>query len=263
MEKGTPKEGQNHHRVAIVTGASTGIGRATARALLEDGWHVVLASRREDALNEVVRAYRAAGSEDSRAIAVPTDVSDPASVQRLFDVTRETFGRLDLLFNNAGLGVEGVSVEALSIDRWKQLMDVNVTGTLLCTQAAFRQMRAQTPSGGRIINNGSLSAHVPRLHSADYTASKHAVHGLTKASALDGRQYGIAVCQIDFGNAQTHMTAKMGAGTLQANGERVPEPVMDVSHAARSVAYMASLPLEANVQFMTVMATSMPFIGRG
>lgn len=263
MEQGTTNEGTKASRVAIVTGASTGIGRATTRALLDDGWCVALASRRVDALNEVVHAYCEARGDRARAIAVPTDVSDPASVQQLFDVTREAFGRLDLLFNNAGLGVEGVSVEALSIDRWKQLMDVNVTGTLLCTQAAFRQMRAQSPRGGRIINNGSLSAHVPRLHSADYTASKHAVSGLTKACALDGRQYGIAVCQIDFGNAQTDMTAKMGAGTLQANGERALEPVMDVSHAARSVAYMASLPLEANVQFMTVMATAMPFIGRG
>jgi Short-chain alcohol dehydrogenase of unknown specificity len=263
MEQETPKEGTTHGRVAIVTGASAGIGRATSLALLDDGWCVVRAARREDALNDVVREYREAGGDHTRAIAVPTDVSEPSSVQHLFDVTRKTFGRLDLLFNNAGLGVEGVSVEELSIERWKKLMDINVTGTLLCTQAAFRQMRAQTPGGGRIINNGSLSAHVPRLHSADYTASKHAVLGLTKACALDGRKFGIAVCQIDFGNAQTPMTAKMGAGTLQANGERAVEPVMDVSHAARSVVYMASLPLDANVQFMTVMATNMPFIGRG
>ncbi len=250
-------------RVAIVTGAGSGIGRATARALLEDGWRVVLAGRRKDALDAVVQDYLDAGGDGGRAMAMSADVADQSSVQALFDATRDAFGRLDLLFNNAGMSVEGVSVEDLSIERWKAMLDVNVTGTLLCTQAAFRQMRTQQPGGGRIINNGSLSAHVPRLHSADYTASKHAVGGLTKACALDGRKYGIAVCQIDFGNALTEMATQMEGGVLQANGARAPEPTMDVAHAARSVVYMASLPLEANVQFMTVMATAMPFIGRG
>lgn len=263
MERWIQEKDSKTERVAIVTGAGSGIGRATAEALLDDGWCVVLAGRRKNMLDTVIQAYLEKGGGNVRAVAVAADVSDPASVENLFHVSHETFGRLDLLFNNAGMGVEGVSVEALSIARWKTMLDVNVTGTLLCTQAAFHQMRAQNPGGGRIINNGSLSAHVPRLYSADYTASKHAVSGLTKACALDGRKYGIAVCQIDFGNAQTDMAAQMGEGVLQANGERAPEPVMDVSYAARSVAYMASLPLEANVQFMTVMATAMPFIGRG
>jgi len=251
-------------RVAIVTGAGSGIGSATVHALADDGWHVALAGRRQEALDAVIRSYTERHPETAdRLLAVATDVADPASVQHLFETVQRRFGRLDLLFNNAGLGVEGVSVEDLSIERFRTMLDINVTGTLLCTQAAFRQMRAQHPGGGRIINNGSLSAHTPRLHSADYTASKHAVSGLTKACALDGRKYDIAVCQIDFGNVLTEMAAKMQGGVLQANGERAPEPTMDLPHAARSVAHMASLPLEANVQYMTVMATKMPFIGRG
>ncbi|KIG10883.1 SDR family oxidoreductase [Caballeronia concitans] len=254
----------NAKRVAIVTGAGSGIGRATVHALADEGWRVALAGRRQDALDAVIRDYAEQHADAAdRLLAIATDVADPASVAHLFETVQRRFGRLDLLFNNAGVGVEGVSVEDLSIERFRSMLDINVTGTLLCTQAAFRQMRAQEPRGGRIINNGSLSAHTPRLHSADYTASKHAVSGLTKACALDGRKYDIAVCQIDFGNVMTDMAAKMQSGVLQANGERAPEPTMDLAHAARSVAYMAGLPLEANVQYMTVMATKMPFVGRG
>ncbi|MDR5773276.1 MULTISPECIES: SDR family oxidoreductase [unclassified Caballeronia] len=251
-------------RVAIVTGAGSGIGRATVHALANDGWCVALAGRRQEALDAVIRDYEQHVPESaSKLMAIATDVTDSASVQRLFDTVQERYGRLDLLFNNAGVGVEGVSVEDLSIERFRTMLDINVIGTLLCTQAAFRRMRANNPPGGRVINNGSLSAHTPRLHSADYTASKHAVSGLTKACALDGRKYDIAVCQIDFGNVLTEMAAGMAGGVLQANGERAPEPTMDLAHAAQSVAYMASMPPGANVQFMTVMATKMPFIGRG
>ena len=253
-----------HNRVAIVTGAGSGIGRAAACALVADGWRVALAGRHLETLEATIgECDTFFPDHGTRAIAIPADIVQPSCVDQLFTSTQRAFGRLDMLFNNAGLGVAGKSVEALSYERWKQMLDVNVTGTFLCTQAAFRQMSTQTPQGGRIINNGSLSAHVPRLHSADYTTSKHAVSGLTKACALDGRKYGIAVCQVDFGNAQTQMVSGMQTGVLQASGDRMPEPTMDVVHAANAIVHMASLPLEANVQFMTVMATNMPFVGRG
>jgi NAD(P)-dependent dehydrogenase (short-subunit alcohol dehydrogenase family) len=245
---------------AIVTGAGSGIGRAVALALLRDGYSVALAGRRRESLEQTVAE---AGPDGVRARAVPTDVSEPAAVQALFDATREAFGRLDLLFNNAGTGTRGILLEDLPIEQWRRVIDVNLTGAFLCTQAAFRLMKEQTPRGGRIINNGSLSAHVPRPNSAPYTASKHAITGLTRASALDGRKYDIACGQIDIGNAETEMTARMKAGVPQANGEVAVEPTMDVEHVARAVLYMASLPLDANVLFLTVMATRMPFVGRG
>jgi NAD(P)-dependent dehydrogenase (short-subunit alcohol dehydrogenase family) len=247
-------------KIAIVTGAGSGIGRAAALALLREGYAVVLAGRRPDAL-EQTRAE--AGPHAGRALAVPTDVSDPASVRAVFEKTRETHGRLDLLFNNAGTGAPAVPLEDLTVDQWRRVVDVNLTGPFLCTQEAFRLMKQQTPRGGRIINNGSLSAHVPRPHSAPYTATKHAITGLTRSTALDGRKYDIACGQIDIGNAGTDMTARMKAGVLQADGHIAPEPTMDVEHVARAVVYMASLPLGANVLFLTVMATQMPFVGRG
>jgi NAD(P)-dependent dehydrogenase (short-subunit alcohol dehydrogenase family) len=251
---------KSNERVAIVTGAGSGIGRATALSLLREGYSVVLAGRRRDALEKTVAE---AGLDHGRALAVATDVSEAASVHTLFEKTKEVFGRLDLLFNNAGIGAPAVSLEDLTVEQWRKVVDVNLNGAFLCTQAAFRIMKAQTPQGGRIINNGSISAHAPRPNSAPYTASKHAITGLTKSTALDGRKYDIACGQIDIGNAATEMTANMKEGVWQANGQLVVEPTMDVENVARAVVYMASLPLNANVLFMTVMATKMPFVGRG
>ncbi|HEY8367722.1 MAG TPA: SDR family oxidoreductase [Thermodesulfobacteriota bacterium] len=241
-------------RIAIVTGAGSGIGKAVALALLEEGYRVVLAGRRAERLEQTARE---AGPAGARALVVPTDVTDPASVRALFDRTREAFGRLDLLFNNAGIGAPPVPLEDLTFEQWKAVVDVNLTGAFLCTQEAFRIMKSQVPRGGRIINNGSISAHAPRPNSAPYTATKHAITGLTKSTSLDGRKYDIACGQIDIGNALTEL-----ANNIRASGAP-PEPFIDVKDVARGVLYMASLPLEANVQFMTVMATKMPYIGRG
>jgi NAD(P)-dependent dehydrogenase (short-subunit alcohol dehydrogenase family) len=247
-------------KVAIVTGAGSGIGRAAALALIADGWTVALAGRRAEALVETAAL---AGDARARAFAHPADVSDPGQVAELFETVRTRLGRLDLLFNNAGTGAPPVPLEDLSLDNWKRVVDANLTGAFLCTQWAFRLMKAQDPRGGRIINNGSISAHVPRPRSVAYTATKHAITGLTRSASLDGRAYDIAVGQIDIGNAGTEMTRAMSRGVMQADGEIAPEPVMDVAAVADAVVYMAGLPLEANVQFMTVMATKMPFIGRG
>jgi NAD(P)-dependent dehydrogenase (short-subunit alcohol dehydrogenase family) len=249
-----------NRKVAMVTGAGSGIGRASALALLQEGYSVVLAGRRRESLEQTVAE---AGPEGERALAVPADVSDPASVCALFKKTKETFGRLDVLLNNAGTGAPPVPLEELTVEQWRRVVDVNLTGAFLCTQAAFRLMKEQTPRGGRIINNGSISAHTPRPHSAPYTATKHAITGLTKSTALDGRAYDIACGQIDIGNAATPMTARMREGVPQASGEVAGEPTMAVEHVARAVVYMASLPLDANVLFLTVMATKMPFVGRG
>ena len=247
-------------RVAIVTGGGTGIGKHSALALLEDGYSVALAGRRAGPLATTVQE---AGEASERALAVPTDVGDPASVAALFSRTIEAFGRLDVLFNNAGHGAPGVPLEDLTYEQWKGVLDANLTGTFLCTQEAIRIMKSQTPMGGRIINNGSISAHVPRPNSAPYTATKHAVTGLTRSTSLDGRKYNIACGQIDIGNAATPMTQGMQRGVPQASGEVAVEPTFDVKHVADSVLYMANLPLDANVQFITIMATKMPFIGRG
>ncbi|MCX6044679.1 MAG: SDR family NAD(P)-dependent oxidoreductase [Chloroflexi bacterium] len=247
-------------KVALVTGAGSGIGKHTALALLQEGYAVVLAGRRAEALQMVVVE---AGDASSRTLAVPTDVGDPDSVRALFAKTLETFGRLDLLFNNAGAGAPPVLLEDLTYEQWKAVVDVNLTGSFLCTQEAFKIMKNQDPRGGRIINNGSISAHAPRPNSAPYTATKHAITGLTKATSLDGRKYDIACGQIDIGNAATEMTARMKKGVPQANGSIEVEPTMDVNDIARTVVYMASLPPEANVQFVTVMATKMPYVGRG
>ena len=250
----------NQKKVAMVTGAGSGIGRAVAIGLLEDGYSVVLAGRRGASLEQTVQA---AGSLGAHALAVPTDITDPAAVQALFAATRNTFGRLDLLFNNAGTNTRATPLEELTFDQWKSVVDVNLTGAFLCTQQAFRVMKDQQPQGGRIINNGSISAHSPRPNAAPYTASKHAITGLTKSSSLEGRRFNIACGQIDIGNAATDMTASMATGVLQANGQTARSRAMDVAHVVRAVIYMASLPLDANVQFMTVMATKMPFVGRG
>jgi NAD(P)-dependent dehydrogenase (short-subunit alcohol dehydrogenase family) len=250
----------SHDKVALVTGAGTGVGRAAALALLADGYRVVLAGRRVEPLQQVIAE---SGAAPGKALAVPTDVTDPASVAALFDRTVQAFGRLDLLFNNAGVGAPAINLEDLSLEQWQAAVNTNLTGPFLCTQHAFRIMKAQSPRGGRIINNGSISAHVPRPNSAPYTATKHAITGLTRSTSLDGRKYDIACGQIDIGNAHTPMAARMADGVPQADGSIKPEPLMDVDHVGSTIRYMASLPLEANVQFVTVMATKMPFIGRG
>ncbi len=247
-------------KVAVVTGAGTGIGRAVALALAGEGYATVLAGRRAEALQEVGDQVAGAGGN---ALAVPTDVTDPESVRNLFARAADAFGRVDLLFNNAGIGAPPIPLEELTFEQWRAVVDTNLTGAFLCTQAAFRIMKGQQPRGGRIINNGSISAHTPRPNSAPYTATKHAISGLTKATALDGRQHDIACGQIDIGNAATEMTAPMVQGVAQADGRVAPEPRVDVEHVARAVVYMAGLPLDANVLTMTVMATKMPFVGRG
>ena len=246
-------------RVAIVTGAGSGIGKASALALLRDGYCVVLAGRRTTPLEEVA-ATSAAGD---RALPFSADVSRPESVRALFAATKEKFGRLDLLFNNAGTSAPGVPLEELAFDQWQKVVETNLTGSFLCTQAAFQLMKSQNPMGGRIINNGSVSAHAPRPNSAPYTATKHAITGLTKSTSLDGRKYNIACGQIDIGNALTEMAQRMTQGVPQADGSIKVEPVMDVNHVANMVLQMANLPLEANVQFVTIMATQMPLVGRG
>jgi NAD(P)-dependent dehydrogenase (short-subunit alcohol dehydrogenase family) len=247
-------------KVAMVTGAGSGIGRASALALLQAGYEVVLAGRRADALAETVAL---AGALGSHALPVPTDATDPAQVKALFDKTREKFGRLDVLFNNAGTSAPAIPMDELSFEQWKAVVDINLTAVFLCTQQAFRLMKSQSPRGGRIINNGSISAYAPRPFSAPYTATKHAITGLTKSTSLDGRAHDIACGQIDIGNAASDMTQRMATGVPQANGSLMVEPRMDLKHVADAVVHMASLPLEANVQFMTVMATKMPFVGRG
>ncbi len=247
-------------KTAIVTGAGTGIGKGIALAFLRENYFVALAGRRSELL---AKTAEDAGQFSKHALVVPTDVSDPSSVRSLFAKVKEAFGRLDVLFNNAGAGAPAIPLENLTYEQWKAVVDVNLTGAFLCTQEAFRMMKNQTPRGGRIINNGSVSTHAPRPNTAPYTATKHAITGLTKSASLDGRAYDIACGQIDIGNAATDMTKPMRNGILQAHGGIAVEPTIDVEHVARAVVYMASLPLEANVQFMTVMATKMPLIGRG
>jgi NAD(P)-dependent dehydrogenase (short-subunit alcohol dehydrogenase family) len=248
------------NKVALITGGGSGIGRATALALVREGYSVVVAGRRAEALQQTVAA---AGVDIAKILAVTADVSDPASVRSLFAKTIESYGRLDLLFNNAGTGAPAVPIDELPFEKWRRVIDVNLTGVFLCTQEAFHIMKSQSPRGGRIVNNGSISAHTPRPHSAPYTASKHAITGLTKSVALDGRPFDIACGQIDIGNAETDLTARMKSGVPQADGRLAAEPTMDAEYVARAIVYMASLPLDANVLFMTVMATKMPFVGRG
>src|SRR5438093_2627014 len=250
----------SNEMVAVVTGAGTGIGRAAAIALAREGYAVVLAGRRRELLEATAQEATQAGA---RSLVVPTDVSDPSAVRALFTRTKEAFGRLDVLFNNAGGAARGVPLEDLPYEEWRSVVDTNLTGSFLCTQQAMKLMKSQQPRGGRIINNGSLSAHVPRPNSAPYTATKHAITGLTRSTALDGRKFDIACGQIDIGNAGTNMTARMSVGVPQADGTLAVEPTIDPQHIARAVAYMASLPLDANVPFITVMATKMPYIGRG
>ena len=245
--------------IAIVTGAGSGIGKSVALTLLKNGYSVALAGRRKDALDQAVKDSGAG----ARALAVPTDVSDPQSVKALFAKTKQAFGRLDLLFNNAGVSAPGVPLEDLTVEQWRNVVDINLSGMFFCMQEAFRMMKDQNPRGGRIINNGSISAHAPRPNSAPYTSTKHAVTGLTKSASLDGRKYDIACSQIDIGNALTDMAAKMTKGVPQANGEIKVEPTMDVQRVADAVLHMASLPLDTNMQFVTIMATKMPFVGRG
>ena len=247
-------------KVALVTGAGSGVGRYAALALLNDGFSVAMAGRRTEALEETINL---AGTNSSSALAVPTDVTDPQAVNKLFEATKKRFGRLDLLFNNAGMGAPAKPLEELTIKQWKDGVDVNLTGSFLCTQEAFRLMKDQDPMGGRIINNGSVSAYAPRPNSAPYTATKHAVTGLTKSTSLDGRKYEIACGQIDIGNAATDMTARMKNGVPQADGRMMVEPTMDVDNVSRAILYMANLPPDANAQFITIMATKMPYLGRG
>jgi NAD(P)-dependent dehydrogenase (short-subunit alcohol dehydrogenase family) len=249
-----------HTKVALVTGAGTGIGKAVALAFLQEGYRVTLTGRRKELLEQAVVE---AGIVAGQALVVPTDVRDPASVRTLFTKTKEAFGRLDVLFNNAGVSAPGIPLEDLSYEQWQAVVDTNLTGAFLCTQEAFKIMKSQDPRGGRIINNGSISAHAPRPNSAPYTATKHAMTGLTKSTALDGRKYDIACGQIDIGNALTEMAAVMTRGVPQANGSVAVEAVMDVQHVAHAVLHMAELPLDTNVLFMTIMATKMPFVGRG
>ena len=251
---------EKDQKISIVTGAGTGVGKSASLALADEGWTIVLAGRRKDPIEAVANEIKSRGGNAS---AIVTDTSDTKSVKGLFEETKRSFGRLDLLFNNAGTNAPGVSLEELSFEQWTNVVNVNLTGVFLCTQEAFRLMKAQTPMGGRIINNGSISAHVPRPGSAPYTATKHAVTGLTRSTSLDGRKYNIACGQIDIGNALTEMAARMTKGVPQADGSIQVEPVMDVANVGKTVAHMASLPMEANVQFVTVMATNMPFIGRG
>ncbi len=247
-------------KIALVTGAGTGIGKVSALALLKNGWSVVFAGRRKEPLEQAIAESGAGGG---RTLAVPTDVADPASVANLFAQTKAKFGRLDLLFNNAGVAGGG-PIEDLTYEQWKSVVDINLTGPFLCTQQAVRMMKDQNPRGGRIINNGSISAHAPRPNSAPYTSTKHAITGLTKSTALDGRKYDICCCQIDIGNAASDMIKdRAPAGLPQANGQIAPEPLMDLEHVGNAIAHMAALPLSANVQFMTIMATKMPFVGRG
>jgi NAD(P)-dependent dehydrogenase (short-subunit alcohol dehydrogenase family) len=247
-------------RVALVTGAGSGIGRAVSLALQADGYAVVLAGRRAE---ELERTAAMASPDGGTMLPASADVSDPSSVKKLFATVRQAFGRLDVLFNNAGRGAPAIPMEELTFEQWSAVVGVNLTGAFLCAQEAIRLMKEQRPQGGRIINNGSISSHVPRPHSAPYTATKHAITGLTRSISLDGRDFNIACGQIDIGNAATEMTGRMSSGVLQADGSTRPEPRMDVGHVAEAVRYMANLPLESNVQFMTVMATAMPFIGRG
>ncbi len=248
-------------KIAVVTGAGSGVGRAATLALLSGGWTVALAGRRTDALEETIGM--AGGDARQRTLAVPTDVGDPRAVEALFAAVRERFGRLDFLFNNAGGNVPGTPLEDLAYEDWARVVQVNLTGSFLCAQQAFRMMKAQDPKGGRIVNNGSISAHAPRPDSAPYTSTKHAITGLTKSISLDGRPYDICCGQIDIGNAATPMTQRMQRGVKQANGTVQAEPTMDVAHVGSTIAMMANLPLDANIQFVTVMATKMPFIGRG
>ena len=246
-------------KVAIVTGAGSGIGKSVALTLLKDGYSVALAGRRKDALEQTVKESGAG----TRALAVPTDVSDPQSVKALFAKAKQAFGRLDLLFNNAGVNAPGIALEDLTVEQWRNVVNINLSGMFFCIQEAFRMMKDQDPRGGRIINNGSISAHAPRPNSSPYTSTKHAVTGLTKCASLDGRKYDIACGQIDIGNALTEMAARMTKGVPQANGEIKVEPTMDVQRVADAVLHMASLPLDTNMQFVTIMATKMPFVGRG
>jgi NAD(P)-dependent dehydrogenase (short-subunit alcohol dehydrogenase family) len=248
------------NKVVIVTGASSGIGKEVALAFLRERYSVALAGRRRELLEQVAAEGR---KSDSRSLVVQTDVRDPQSVRSLFARTYETFGRLDVLFNNAGIGAPPVPLEDLTFDKWQAVVETNLTGAFLCTQEAFRIMKTQQPRGGRIINNGSISAHAPRPNSAPYTATKHAMIGLTKSTSLDGRKYDIACGQIDIGNAGTELTRRMEQGVPQASGVIAPEPTFDVRHVAEAVVYMANLPLDTNVQFLTIMATKMPFVGRG